>query len=274
MSLGERLWDLGTGPTKTTPVGSDPSLLKYPRTVLASSWLIFGTIATCIFVIFVSLVEGRGPVGWIASRIWGLVVMATSGVRPFLIRGGDRLSSLDAAVLMANHRSHLDPPGLIAKSRRPINFVTKHTLFWVPVFGFAMRRMGHISINRSNKQKAFDSIDQAAQDIAGGRRVLVFPEGTRSPTEELGPFKKGGFVLAIKSGAPIIPIGIAGSGEILPKGWHWLGRGPVTLVVGEPIHTTCHTLDTKDALIAEVRAAILALRAEANAWRDTLIDRG
>ncbi|MGB1701120.1 MAG: lysophospholipid acyltransferase family protein, partial [Nannocystaceae bacterium] len=115
--------------------------------------------------------------------------------------------------------------------------------------------------------KAFASIERAAEMAKAGRHVLVFPEGQRSRDGSLGPFKKGGFILAIKAGLPILPIGIAGTYEVLPPGWWVEGAGPVCVVVGEPIDTEGVRFEDRDELIARVREQMVALCAEAEAMR-------
>ena len=248
--------------------------MTYLRTIATLIYTVVGTLLMCSTLIVLSCFDREGRLWWPVVRAWGWGVTVVTGSRPFLIRGQAHLAPSRACVLMANHRSHVDPPALMARAPRPIRFLTKHTLFYIPVFGQAMWMTGQISINRSDQKRAFESIEAAARSIAGGKSLLVFPEGTRSRTQEMRPFKKGGFVLAIKSRAPIVPIGIAGTGENVPKGWHWTERGPVTIVVGAPIATAGVTLDDKEALIDEVRDAILGLRAEAYAWRAEILAQG
>ncbi|MFH1131420.1 MAG: lysophospholipid acyltransferase family protein, partial [Pseudomonadota bacterium] len=167
------------------------------------------------------------------------------------------------AIIMANHQSYLDPPLMMAVCKRPIRFLGKHSLFYYPVFGWALWATGHIPINRGVREKAFKSIDRAAEAIAKGKTVLIFPEGTRSRVQGIAPFKKGGFVLAIKSGVPIVPVGIAGTKEILPPGWSLLAPGAVQVVIGDPIEMTGYTLETKEALMEKVKGAIVKARDQA-----------
>ena len=101
----------------------------------------------------------------------------------------------------------------------PVKFLAKIELFSIPLFGIALARAGSLPVDRSNRQAAVKSIDRAAQAVREGSSIIIFPEGTRSPTKEMLEFKKGGFVLAIKSGQPIVPISISGAGAVLPRGW-------------------------------------------------------
>jgi 1-acyl-sn-glycerol-3-phosphate acyltransferase len=125
--------------------------------------------------------------------------------------------------------------------------------------------MGMIPVNRDRRHKAFASIDRAAAMIRGGKTVLVFPEGRRTRTGELQPFKKGGFVMAVRGGVPIIPIGIAGSAHIFPPGFWIRAGGDTVVVIGEPVATSTYDMDSKEELMALVHEKMEALRTEAQA---------
>ncbi|MCC6620376.1 MAG: 1-acyl-sn-glycerol-3-phosphate acyltransferase [Deltaproteobacteria bacterium] len=231
----------------------------------ASAVVLTGTCGT-IAGIAALAGDRAGRIWWPASRLWARGFLQSAGVTDFIVKGDEVMYDGAPYVLMANHQSHLDPPALIRSSERPIGFLTKKELERIPVFGWAVRATGHVFIDRKNRDKSFASIDRAAAQVAEGRCILVFPEGTRSTTEDLLPFKKGGFVLAIKAGVPIIPVGVAGTRRILPaQSPVVVGRGPVSIVYGQPIPTAGATIDDKDGIMDEVRRAILVLRAEAEA---------
>ena len=210
--------------------------------------------------------DRRGKVWWSATQSWAAGIIRSAGVTDLIVKGVEKIYDGAPYILMANHQSNLDPPSIIRSSIRPIGFLTKQELKRVPVFGWALERTGHVFIDRKDKDKSHASIDKAAERVAEGRCVLVFPEGTRSLTEDLLPFKKGGFVLALKAHVPIVPIGISGTREIFPsQSKVVVGKGPVALVYGEPIDTREYTLENKDGLMERVRTAIVALRGEAHA---------
>jgi 1-acyl-sn-glycerol-3-phosphate acyltransferase len=168
-------------------------------------------------------------------------------------------------MVMANHRSNLDPPLLIAFTPYYLRFLTKKELFFIPFFGWALYLMGQIPIDRKRREKAIRSLQRSRKLLKQpGIAILAFPEGTRSRTEDLLPFKKGGFVFAIENGLPILPVGIGGTGPLLPKGNFLVRPGKVTFVVGEPIPTTQYTLSTKETLMAEVREKLTFLKKEAD----------
>jgi len=129
-------------------------------------------------------------------------------------------------------------------------------LFKIPIFGRAMRKAGYISIDRYDRESAFKSLDVAAKKIKSGISVLIFPEGTRSRDGKIRPFKKGGFVLAIDSGVPIVPVVIKGTHVIMTKGKFRVNPGYVSMVIHKPIDTSVYTRETKEALIESVRRVI------------------
>ena len=119
-----------------------------------------------------------------------------------------------------------------------------------------MRRAGYISIDRSNRRSAIQSLRQAAQIIRGGVSVMIFPEGTRSRDGNIRDFKKGGFILALDAGVPIVPLTIHGTWPIMQKKSWAIKRGNVVLEVGKPIETINYTRKTKDQLLADVHQVI------------------
>ena len=119
-----------------------------------------------------------------------------------------------------------------------------------------MRGCGYISIDRSNRKSAFKSLEKAADTIRNGASVLIFPEGTRSLDGKIRTFKKGGFVLTVDSGVPIIPVIIHGTYSIMPKSRIMVKPGNVTLKILQPIETAEYTRKTKDDLMEKTRDII------------------
>jgi 1-acyl-sn-glycerol-3-phosphate acyltransferase len=137
-------------------------------------------------------------------------------------------------------------------------FVLKRVLAYIPFFGSALWMSGHIIIDRENPRQAFSALDKGAEKIRKGVSVFVFPEGTRSRDHRLGTLKKGGFVLAIKAGVPIVPISITGTQSMMPKGRFSFKRPELVRVrFGDPIETKGYDLSRKEALVSEVRKAII-----------------
>jgi 1-acyl-sn-glycerol-3-phosphate acyltransferase len=138
----------------------------------------------------------------------------------------------------------------------------------IPLLGQAMRAAGHIYINRQNRAQAIDAYEEVAGLIRQGLNTVVFPEGTRSRTGRMLPFKKGPFVLAIAAQVPVVPVYCGGTFDILPKGHVFLRPHPVSIYFGDPIPTAGLTYDDRHALLERTLQAILRMRAESeDAWR-------
>ena len=143
---------------------------------------------------------------------------------------------------------------------RRIYWIAKKELFDIPVFGPSMRRGGYIPLDRSDGRKALKSMENAARIIRTGKSVVMFPEGTRSKDGNLLPFKRGGFLLALRAGVPVMPVTINGSGRINPAGRIRLYRGNITITLHPPL-TIPQNLpkdETESQLMAQVRDTISA----------------
>jgi 1-acyl-sn-glycerol-3-phosphate acyltransferase len=191
------------------------------------------------------------------ARLWSFLVLKTYRVRcrSSLPPGFD---PSQPCVFVANHQSLFDIPALALAMPSNFRMVAKRELVYIPIFGWALWLGGFIFIDRSDREKAIRRLDRAVRSIRRGRSVVVFAEGTRSPDGRLLPFKKGGFVLALQAGVPIVPVSIRGGRSILPKGSFRARPGRIDIIIGAPVSTLNYTLDTKDALIALVRDRIAA----------------
>jgi 1-acyl-sn-glycerol-3-phosphate acyltransferase len=145
---------------------------------------------------------------------------------------------------------------------RPIRLLAKKQLARIPLFGWVMSAGRFIFIDRQNAVAARRSIEEAGRRIHDGESVAIFPEGTRTRDGTLGPFKKGGFHLALKAGVPIVPVALRGTRELMPSGSLLLRSGHITVVLGEPIPT--QGLDDADraSLSERVRGAVAAMLTE------------
>jgi 1-acyl-sn-glycerol-3-phosphate acyltransferase len=169
----------------------------------------------------------------------------------------ERARAVEACVVMSNHQSLYDIPVLYQTLRRRLRMVAKEELFKVPIWGSAMRTAGFVSVDRGDRDKAIASMKHAEQAIAAGTSIWVAPEGTRSPTGQLGKFKKGGFHLALATGAPILPISIDGTRNILPaRGWRITTGMKVRVVVHEPVDPSGYTEARIGDLMHRVRRVI------------------
>ena len=214
------------------------------------------TVILGITAIAVSYVTRRPDWGHLVGRLWGNVNLWCAGAK-VQMEGLHNIDPRRAYVYAANHQGGFDILSLLGKLPVQFRWLAKEELFRIFVMGPAMKAIGYIPIDRTDRRKAFESINQAAARIRNGTSVVIFPEGTRSLDGVLQEFKKGGFMLAIKSGQPIVPISISGSHAILPKKGSWIvNPGTIRITVGTPIPTEGCTSKDRDRLMGEVREAI------------------
>ncbi|HEX7120045.1 MAG TPA: lysophospholipid acyltransferase family protein [Longimicrobiales bacterium] len=229
------------------------------RTLWAYLALFFGTIFLASVVVVSALLRIRGRVYDWAGRTWGRMMLRASGT-PVHIEGLENIHADRPQIFVANHVSWFDVWALAAKIPKRYRFVAKKELAMIPLFGSAWKAAGHISIDRSNRASAIRSLDEAGRLLKeDNSSVVIFAEGTRSPTGELLPFKKGAFMLALHTGVEIVPVAVVGTRRILPKGGWRIRPGPIILRFGRPIATEAYDEARRDELIAEVRGRIQSM---------------
>lgn len=194
--------------------------------------------------------------------LWSPIVCAISLVR-IQVTGLEKIDKSKARIYVANHESHYD---IVALSRvMPIGlfFIAKKELSKVPVLGQYMHFIGHIFVDRGNKDAAKKSMIAAAEKIKSGRNVISFPEGTRSKTGEMGLFKRGSFVIAKEGGIDIVPIAITGSGKVLKSGTYSIFPGTIHVYIGDVITQAEHALLDSDQLATYTRDKIISIQKSA-----------
>lgn len=206
-----------------------------------------------------ALLNPRGGASYNLSLVWARLILRTCGVR-VASSGIENLPVSGPFIIMSTHNSHFDIPVLMQEIPQQLRIVGKKSLFKIPVFGWYLSAAGYVCVDRDSRTQAFDSLNRAADMVGAGMPLLIFPEGTRSPGGGLGPFKKGGFVVALKAQVPIIPVVIAGTYHVLPKTTWRISPGAVRVVFGKPIATTEFTYETREKLMEEVRRAMKEIK--------------
>ena len=187
------------------------------------------------------------------------LALGLAGIR-YRVRGREHIPKQRAVVFCSNHESNVDPPVLFQALHKRLHVLFKAELTKLPVLGAVMVAGGFVPVERDRREASMNSIDRAADSIRSGNSFLIFPEGTRSRTSELLPFKKGGFIMAIKAQAPIVPVAVSGGRAAMQKGSWFVRPVMVDVRIGEPVETSGFSLDDRDELIEIVRERIEALR--------------
>jgi 1-acyl-sn-glycerol-3-phosphate acyltransferase len=218
--------------------------------------IILVTAFMAVMVIVLSFIKAGGDTVHKIGRIWAKCILAISDIK-VTVKGLSNLKPGKSYIYMPNHMSNFDIPVLQAYLPVQFRWLAKAELYKIPIFGHAMKSAGYISIDRSDRRSAIESLNKAANIIRNGVSVIIFPEGTRSRTHNIQPFKKGGFFLAVDSGVSIIPIIIHGTDQIMPTKKISIRPGKVTLEITKPIRSSNYTRKTKEDLVTKVRNVIL-----------------
>lgn len=227
---------------------------EFVGSILKLAFLGVNTVALAPIVVAAAAVDENLAYG--VCRLWAHLNVWASGAD----LASTRESPLDADaayVFMSNHRSYFDVPVVIESlAEFQLRWVAKQELASVPFFGWALRQAGNIIIDRSDTIQAVRTLRAARDKMAEGVSVMIFPEGTRASAEQtLLPLKKGGFMLAMETGFPIVPVVVRGSGAVLPKDSWWVRPGEVEVIVGAPIPVAGRT---REELMRDTEAFMLA----------------
>jgi len=223
------------------------------RYTLVALYTIFWASVVCVLCVFDR--SGDRAVGCV--RLWARWILVSCGIE-VEVEGRDGIDPQIASVVMSNHQSVFDILALVSTLPLEWRFVAKRELTWIPFFGWGLVAAGHIIIDRGRNERAVASLKEAAERVREGVSVIIFPEGTRSETNDLRPFKSGGFHLAIQAQAPILPVSISGSGKITPRNSLRIEAGRILVRYGRAIPTLGATAEDRDRLKQGVRSAIVA----------------
>lgn len=245
-----------TPPRPTAP--PPPAWLTVFATVTGNLFLVLGSGVLGCLAMVAGLIPPRGNWVFLLARIWSSALLAASCVR-VEVRCEADVDPRGNYIFLANHQSLFDIPVLLSTVPGQVRMMAKRSLFRIPVFGWALAAGGFIPIDRGDRSTARQSFASAIARLRQGTSILLFPEGTRSKTNTLLPFQRGGFLLAMRSGLPIVPVGIRGTRAIQRKGVWTIRPGKAVVCYGTPIDVAAYGMRRKKELIAEVRRQVADL---------------
>lgn len=231
---------------------SGPLIYVLRYALIALYTVVWGIPAT-----LVAPLPGSGELIVFIGRQWVRWIFRSCGIH-VEVEGLEHVDRDGPQIIMTNHQSVVDIGALITVLPVSWRFVAKRELTWIPFFGWALGLSDQIIIDRGRRERAVASLRRAAERVRGGRNVIIFPEGTRSPDGTLRAFKSGGFHLALQAQVPIVPATVSGSHLLTPKGSLRIESGRVKVSFAPPIATAGLDVEDREALKERVRQAILA----------------
>lgn len=220
-------------------------------------WAILATIVLFIPITLAATFSSTGNLAFNLSKLWAWALLIATRVRTRIV-GKEKIKKGQTYIIISNHQSQFDILALVTRLGIQFRWIIKKELLKIPLFGYALLASRNIFIDRSNTKESIESINRGMKRLPKGTSIMVFAEGTRSPDGKIHPFKKGGFVLAIDYGLPILPITINGSRKVLPKGSVVFTPGEIEVIVGDPIDTKGYTRESLPELMERTRQVIVS----------------
>jgi 1-acyl-sn-glycerol-3-phosphate acyltransferase len=226
------------------------------KAVWLGFWAILGTIAVFVPVVAAARLDSSQRVADWICRAWARMLLFVTGVKT-RSRGVEKIQRGVSYVIIVNHQSHFDVLALVLELPLCIRWVFKKELAGIPLFGWAVRSMRNVAVDRSNPASARASLEQGLRRLPAGASLLFFAEGTRSRDGRVGAFKTGGFRASKASGWPILPVVVHGSRKVLPSGSLDFRPGTIEVEVLDPISAEEVRVSPLDQLAERVRRAIV-----------------
>lgn len=187
---------------------------------------------------------------YLVSRWWSWFILKITQVRVKVI-GLENIPVNESVIYVSNHASSFDIPALFWGIPVPLFYLAKMELKKVPLFGWFMKAVGMVFVDRANHENAMQSLIEAGNEIHNGKNIITFPEGMRTRDGEIQRFRRGSFMLALENTIDIIPIAISGAREINPPGYR-ITPGTITLTIGKRFKTQNYDASDPDLYAKEV----------------------
>ena len=221
--------------------------------------IILSTIACGSVSVIASLFDSTGRAAMRVARFWSRSLLLFARVR-VKVEGLEKIDPGASYVFCSNHLSYMDTPVVLSSIPAEFRFLAKEELFQIPLLGTHLKQAGHIPVPREDPRRAIRTMSRAGSIMRErGVSLLVFPEGGRSHDGVLQPFKEGAAYIAIKAQAPLVPVAVMGTREILAMGSAAFHPGRVRLQIGHPIPTEGLTLRDRGALTAAAHEQIAGM---------------
>jgi len=227
----------------------------------------FWTLTTILSIILgivallSALFDKSGNTAHNVARLWCRLICQWNGVA-VEIRGMKNVLPGQAQIFIANHQGYYDIFALAGYLPVQLRWVAKESLFRIPFVGWSMRAAGYVGVDRRDRKKSYHSFLETTEKVKSGCSIVIFPEGTRSLNGEIGPFKKGSHLLALRTGAPVVPITIIGTWKIIQKGSAVIHPGPVRIIISPPIQINPEISDKGESVLQSIRELICRNYAE------------
>jgi len=233
------------------------SIVNLFKVIWISVSAALATLVLFLPVKMAALLGRKGNLAFTLTKYWAHFMLFVTRVKP-TIRFREKIDPRRSYIIISNHQSNYDILALVTTLGIQFRWIIKKEIRKIPLFGYALYLARNIFIDRGKKEEAIRSMKEGLARLPAGVSVMCFAEGTRSPDGQLQPFKKGGFIMAIEKGLPILPVVVNGSRRVMPKKSLVFMPGPIEVVVGDPIETAGFTHEDLPKLMELTRQAILA----------------
>lgn len=205
-------------------------------------------------LVYTAVTRDPDPIYW--AGVKGVMFFVRAAGVKVRVRGLERIPR-GVCLFAANHTSSVDAPAVVGAIPKRIAVLLKQSLFKWPIVGQAFSAAHFIPVKRGAHDSAVASVEKATEALRGGQSFLIYPEGTRSPDGRLQRFKKGAVVMAIKAGAPIVPMICTGAHKIMEKRSLVIHPGEVQVEFLDPIDSSKYSLDERDELNEQIYNAMV-----------------